>query len=270
MSSLKNISDYIFTNKELLANDIVKEVVKSLDMDIPLWEQEQAVNMYIEFLSFLGDYMVSGEEKVPDSLVAWSKRNAAMVSLDGNLSTLVVRYLPTRNIITDLLTNLALKYNLSLKELSELVKQVNRMLDISLNETVANFEYLASEFKKMSQMELAKVGAPIVPIKDGIVVLPLVGNIDTYRIEYMIKHLTPKITTSNVTHAIVDFSGVYKMDKENIPFLNELIQMVRLMGIQVIATGVSPSLAKMTLNEGIEVSANKIFPNLKIALESIN
>ena len=269
MSSLNNISNYIFANKELLATDIVNGVVNSVDMDIPAWEQEQAINMYTEFLSFLRDYIVSGEEKTPEHLLVWSKKNAAMVSLDGNLSTLVVRYLPTRNILTDLLTNLALKFELSLKELSELIKQVNRMLDISLNETVANFEYLASEYQKKSQMELAKVGAPIVPVKEGIIVLPLVGHIDTYRIEYMIEHLTPKITKSSISYAIVDFSGVYKIDNGNIHYINQLIQMVRLMGIIVIATGLSPSLAKMILKEDLELSANQVYPNLKIALESI-
>ncbi|MER2169105.1 MAG: STAS domain-containing protein [Psychrobacillus psychrodurans] len=269
MGSLTSISDYIFTHKEELANDIVERVVNSVDMEIPHWEQEQAVNMYIEFLSFLGEYTLSGEEKIPESLVTWSKKNAAMVSLDDNLSTLVVRYLPTRNIITDLLTNLAIKFDLSLLELGKLIKQVNRMLDISINETVVNFEQLASEYQRMSQMELAKVGTPIVPVKEGIIVLPLVGHIDTYRINYMIEHLTPKIATSNVIHAIVDFSGVYKIEKGNITYINQLIQMVRLMGINIIATGVTPSLAKLTLTENIDVSANQIYPNLKIALESM-
>ena len=270
MSPLISISDYIFNNKELLASNIVEEVINSLDMDIPQWEQEQAKNMYIEFVTFIGDYILSGEEKIPESLLIWSKKNAAMVSLDGNLSTLVVRYLPTRNVITDILTNLAITFDLNLKELSKLIKQVNRMLDMSLNETVANYEYLASEYQKMSQMELAKVGAPIVPVKEGIIVLPLVGHIDTYRIDYMIENLTPKIASADVFYVIIDFSGVYKIDKGNVQYINELVQMIRIMGISVMATGICPDLAKMTINEGIDVAADVIYPNLKIALESIN
>ncbi|MER2009482.1 MAG: STAS domain-containing protein, partial [Psychrobacillus sp.] len=187
-----------------------------------------------------------------------------------NLSTLVVRYLPTRNVITDILTNLAITFDLNLKELSKLIKQVNRMLDMSLNETVANYEYLASEYQKMSQMELAKVGAPIVPVKEGIIVLPLVGHIDTYRIDYMIENLTPKIASAGVFYVIIDFSGVYKIDKGNVQYINELVQMIRIMGISVMATGICPDLAKMTINEGIDVAADVIYPNLKIALESIN
>lgn len=269
MSSLKSISNYIFNNKELLANEIVNGVVHSIDMEIPPWEQEQAINMYIEFVSFIGEYVVSGEEKIPDSLLEWSKKNAAMVSLDGNLSILVVRYLPTRNVITEILTNLAVQFNLSLHELSKMIIQVNRMLDVSLNETVANYEFLVSEYKKTSQMEIAKVATPVIPVKDGIIVLPLVGRIDTFRIKYLIENSTPKIANIDVNYVIIDFSGVYKIDKVNIRLINEMVQMIRLMGINVIATGVSPDLAKMAIIEGIEISSI-VYPNLKIALESIH
>ena len=71
-------------------------------------------------------------------------------------------------------------------------------------------------------------------------------------------------------YVIIDFSGVYKIDKGNVQYINELVQMIRIMGISVMATGICPDLAKMTINEGIDVAADVIYPNLKIALESIN
>jgi rsbT co-antagonist protein RsbR len=268
MNSHNNISNHLLSNKESLAIEIVNGVLNSLNLDIPKWEQDQAVTMFIEFVSFISEYIISEEEKTPELLLVWSKKNAAMITLDGNLSTLVVRYLPTREVITDILTELGLEYNLSLKELSKLIKQVNRMLDISLNETVSNFEFLVNECQKMAQIELAEVSTPIVPVKDGIIVLPLVGNIDSYRIQYMMENLLPKMSDLGVNCVIADFSGVYKLDKENVKYLNQIGQMLRLMGIDIISTGISPKLSQLAINEGIDLSGSKVYSNLKIALES--
>jgi rsbT co-antagonist protein RsbR len=270
MTSLKNIADCLLDNKKSLAVKIVDGVLTSMRLNIPDWEKTQAEEMYIEFVSCLGDYINNEEEIVPQTLLAWSKKNAAMVSLEGKISTIAVRYPPTRDVITDILTDLGIEFGLTLRELSKLVKQANRLLDLSLNETVLAFEHLAEEYQKKTKMELAEVSTPIVPVKEGIVILPLVGKIDAERAKYLMENVLPKIANLDVKHVIADFSGVPSLEQENAYHLQQIGQMLRLMGIHIISTGISPKLAQIAVNAGIDLSRSETYANLKRALESLD
>lgn len=66
-------------------------------------------------------------------------------------------------------------FNLTVEEHANTIKLFNYIMDISLNETVYAFERLSEECKQETDRELLNLSAPIVPIKEGVVVLPLVG-----------------------------------------------------------------------------------------------
>lgn len=269
MTTSQKVSDYLLNNTETLAINIVDKVINTMNLEIPELERTQAITMYIEFIRCLGEYVINEEEKIPDSLIAWSKKNAGMVSLEGKISTIFVRYPPTRDIITDILTDLGIEHKLSLKDHGKLIKQVNRLLDISLNETIFAFEHLTDEYQKETQRELAKLSAPIVPVKDGVVVLPLVGSIDSYKTQYLIENVVPKLAGLGINHVIADFSGVPNLNQEHVFHLHHIGQMLRLMGIHVISTGIRPELAQLAVKTGLDLSRGETYANLKKALESL-
>jgi rsbT co-antagonist protein RsbR len=268
MASALRISEYLVNNKEALAAKIVDGVLNKMDLTIPELERKRAVTMHIELMESLGEYILNEEERIPESLLFWSKRNAAMVSFEGKISTIAVRYPPTRDVITDILTELGMEYNLGLKELSKLIKQVNRLLDISLNETIETYEHLADEYRLQAQIELAEVSTPIVPVKDGVVILPLVGYMNSCKAQYIMERVIPKIADSGARDVIVDFSGVPSLEVEMAFRLKQIAQMLRLMGIHVITTGISPKLAQLVVHAGIDLSQTT-FLTLKQALESL-
>ena len=271
MTSLRNISEYLHNNAEHLAIEIVDGVINNMQLEIPTEEKQQAINMYIKFMGFLGEFIKTGAEGVPQNLIEWSKMNAErQVSYAEKISNIIVRYPPTRDILTDIITRLSIEYELSILENVNLIKQINRMLDVSVSETVLAFEHLTDEYQKETQQELAKVSAPIVPVKDGVVILPLVGNIDSYRATYIMENVLPKIADLEINDVIVDFSGVLAIDRENAYYLHQIGTMLRLMGLNIIATGIRPDLAKVAVNVGINLSETKTFSNVKFALESID
>ncbi len=143
------------------------------------------------------------------------------------------------------------------------------MLDISLNETIFAFERLSDEYKEKTQRELDELSAPIVMIKDGIAVLPLIGIIDSYRANYIMEKVVPKISELRLNYVIVDFSGILKIDTDIARHLHQIGQMLDLLGIQTLTTGLRPELAKTVVNSGINMSEITSFANVKQALESI-
>lgn len=272
MSSFLNFSTYISENVETLAIQVVESVLGRLELEIPAWEKEQANNMYVELLRFFGDSFVEKEKEVaPDFFIDWSRKNAKMqVSSQGKISAIAVRYSPTRVVLTEILTKISQELDLSLEENALIIKRINIMLDSSLNETIFAYEQLYEEAKEETKKEMAALSAPIIPVKDGIVILPLIGDIDTYRVNFIMQHILPKIAEMDVKYLIIDFSGLYTVNIEIAEHLNQIGDMLKLIGIHVLTSGVRPDLAQVIVKSRINVAGLETFATVKKALETIS
>lgn len=270
MTPISNISNYLIDNAEALAGEIVKGVLLRLKLEIPTEEKERAIQMYTGFVGFLGKSLISEEEGVPKDLLDWSKKNAEeLVAAGGKLSEIVARYPGTREIFTEFLTSVGLTFKLSTEETVFIIKQVNVLLDVSLNETVFAFERLSDKFMEESKKEMAELSAPIVPIKEGVAVLPLIGVIDYYRATYILEKVVPKIADLRVRQLITDYSGILTIDDDVARYLYQIENILGLLGIKTIVTGLRPDLAQTIVRAGINMSATPTFAHVKQALESI-
>ncbi|WKA53054.1 STAS domain-containing protein [Planococcus shixiaomingii] len=272
MASFTDFSTYININQEAVAREVVSGVRDALQQHIPEWELEQAVKMYVELLAVFGESLKNGnKEVVPNVLINWSKQNAQMqVSAGGNLAEIVVRYPPTREIFTEVFTRISIDLSMPIEDNAFLIKRINAMLDISLNETFFAFERLTDEFKRNSQKELLELSAPIVPITDAVVVIPLIGFIDEYRTKHMMEKVIPKLADMDVRHVITDFSGVMTINLNIAESLYQFGAMLRLMGMHVVSAGLRPDLAQTIVTGGIDMSKIESFATVKQALQSIN
>ncbi|MBN6187793.1 STAS domain-containing protein [Aneurinibacillus sp. BA2021] len=269
MSSISKVTNYLMEHAESLAVEIVRDVVQRMNLDIPEWEKEQAVKMYIEFLSFLGKTAAYGEE-VPDDLIAWSKKNGEReASSGGKISDIVVRYPATRVVFSERVTQLSLEYGLSVEDTVALINRINFILDISVNETVFAFERLRHKIMKETQKEMAELSAPIVPIRDHTAVLPLIGSIDSYRATYILEKVVPKIAELKVEQLIVDFSGIPTIDTAVAHYLFKIENVLRILGINTVVTGIRPEIAQTVVSGGIDMSSIKTYATVKQALESM-
>lgn len=270
MTSFFNISNYLIESAESLAVEIVEGVLHRMKLEIPEWEKEQAITMYVQFMEFLGRSLIDDKKGVSEELVLWSKENGERQAASGEkISEIVVRYPPTRDIFIEILTRISLEFELSIKETAFIIKRINTMLDISLNETVFAFERLADKMMDETQREMAELSAPVVPIKEGMAVLPLIGAIDSYRATYILEKVIPQIAELQTKHLIIDFSGILIIDIEIAHYLYQIENILRLLGVNTIITGLRPQLAQTIVNGGIDMSYIKTFATVKQALDSL-
>ncbi|WP_164988862.1 STAS domain-containing protein [Fictibacillus sp. S7] len=267
--TLKMISKHFVENANSLAIEVVETVLSSMSLKISNQKKEQTIEMYVELFEFLGSSIVEKQSiGVPGVILEWSKKNAKS-QLGLRISEIVLRYSPTREVLNDLITNLSEQNGLTLRENSSVIKLVNQILDLSLNETVLSFEELSDKERKEAQKEAAELSAPVVPIKEGVAVVPLIGTFDEYRITYLGNKVLPKIVEMQVRQLIVDYSGVITLDLEFTYALAELGKMLELLDIEIIVTGIQPQLAQVIVQSGIDVGKTRYFANLKHALEYI-
>lgn len=270
MTPKSKVADYLMSQAQSLSLEIVDGVLQTMNLVIGEEEKQQAITMYIEFLGFLGQSLKENRETIPKDLLDWSKKNAEQqVAAGGKISDISVRYLPTREIFTDLLTKISIEFGLSVEENTFIIKRVNSLLDVSHNETILAFELLTDRYREKTKKEMAKLSAPIVLVKEGIAVLPLIGVIDPYRASYILEKVVPKVADLQVEHVIADCSGLLTIDAEIVSYLRQLSEVLLLLGINVILTGLRPELTQFIVNSGIDMSAIKTFAHVKQALESI-
>lgn len=98
--------------------------------------------------------------------------------------------------------------------------------------------------------EMAHLSTPIVPISKGISVLPLIGSITQSRLEQLTDKMSSYLTKSKDDYLILDLSGLYEVDTYVAASLLKLNDLTKLIGTQLVLTGIRPELAIKTLDFG--------------------
>jgi PAS domain S-box-containing protein len=119
-----------------------------------------------------------------------------------------------------------------------------------LTERRANEERIKKQ--AMEIMEMATV--PIVQVWEGVVLAPLIGALDSQRTQQLMERLLHRITETASPVALLDITGVPTIDSQTAQHLIETISAVRLLGAEVILTGVRPTIAQTLVHLGIDLS----------------
>lgn len=103
------------------------------------------------------------------------------------------------------------------------------------------------------QAALRELSTPLVPIADGVVAMPIIGTIDTMRAQQIMETLLHGIADHHADIAILDITGVKVVDTQVAAALVRSAQAARLLGAQVVLTGISPEVAQTLVHIGIEM-----------------
>lgn len=271
MTTISAVANYLTENAELLSKDMVNDILARIGLEIPKEEVEVAITVYTEFIGFLGNSLECDEESVPEALIAWSKQNGEQTaSQTGKISTIINRYPPTRLAFIDKISEVCKQHDLSVDEVVTIIKRVSFILDISINETVLAFERYNESLIEIAKAELNELSAPIVPIQDGLAVLPLIGSIDYDRAMLIMEKVIPRISKLGLDCIIIDFSGLSIIDTNVAKYIFDIHSVLNLLGINAIATGIRPEIAQAVVSSGIEFASIKTYSNVKQAIDSMN
>ncbi len=113
---------------------------------------------------------------------------------------------------------------------------------------------------------LQELSTPIIPVMDRIIVMPLVGSIDTLRARDITRTLLAGISRYRAKIVIVDITGVPLVDSGVADHLNKTIMAARLKGAQTIVTGMSDAVAEAIVELGIDWSGIQTLGDLQTGL----
>ncbi|NJN65627.1 MAG: PAS domain-containing protein [Chloroflexaceae bacterium] len=114
---------------------------------------------------------------------------------------------------------------------------------------------------------LRELSTPLIPLSNTVVLMPLVGTIDSSRAQQVMETLLEGIATHQATTAILDITGVSVVDTQVANALIQAAQAVKLLGAQVILTGIGPAMAQTLIHLGADMSSVVTRGSLQGAVE---
>lgn len=112
---------------------------------------------------------------------------------------------------------------------------------------------LQEQVIRAHETALAQMSTPLIPISDDVVVMPLIGAMDSQRAERVLTTLLEGVTSSHARVAIVDITGVSVVDHEVANSLVRAAQAVKLLGAQVVLTGIRPEVAQTMIELAVDL-----------------
>ncbi len=145
-----------------------------------------------------------------------------------------------------------------------LVKFMN--LDVAI--VIETYSNVVSEAVSAQSQAVMEMSTPVTQIWEGILMLPVVGIIDSKRAQEIMATTLSKISETQAQVFIMDISGVAVVDTQVANHMIQITKATRLMGCESTISGLSPSIAETIVQLGIEVGKVKPTATLKDALSS--
>ncbi|UQA55337.1 STAS domain-containing protein [Polyangium aurulentum] len=101
--------------------------------------------------------------------------------------------------------------------------------------------------------ELLALSTPLIPIADEVIAMPLIGQIDAQRAGQILEALLGGVVDNGARVAILDITGVRTVDTEATNAIVDASKAVRLLGAEVVLTGIGPEVARALVELGSDL-----------------
>jgi rsbT co-antagonist protein RsbR len=127
----------------------------------------------------------------------------------------------------------------------------------------AEREALQQQVIDAQRSALRELSTPLIPITDDVVIMPLIGTIDSGRAQQVMETLLEGVAQHQARLVILDITGVSVVDTQVAQAFIQAAQAVRLLGAQVMLTGIQPQIAQTLVHLGVDLSGIQTQGNLQ-------
>jgi len=107
---------------------------------------------------------------------------------------------------------------------------------------------------RQQQDALRELSTPVLQVRERLLILPIIGILDTQRAQQLTEQLLRGIRTHRAKVVVVDITGVPEIDEVVANHLVQTVDASRLMGAGVIVTGLSADIAQTLVTIGVDLS----------------
>jgi PAS domain S-box-containing protein len=119
------------------------------------------------------------------------------------------------------------------------------------------------------QATLRELSTPLIPLAQGVLVMPLIGAIDSQRAQQVIEELLHGVSERKARVVILDITGVAVVDTQVANALIRAAQAVKLLGADVVLTGIRPEIAQTLVGLGVDLSSVRTISSLESGIAQV-
>lgn len=120
---------------------------------------------------------------------------------------------------------------------------------------------------RQQQEAIRELSTPVLQVRERMLLLPIIGVIDTVRARLITESLLKSIRANRAKVVVMDVTGVATIDSKVSNHILQTVTAARLMGAQVIVSGLSSEVAQSLAALGIELSKIHTVGDLQGGLE---
>jgi rsbT co-antagonist protein RsbR len=120
---------------------------------------------------------------------------------------------------------------------------------------------------RQQQEAIRELSTPVLQIRDRLLLLPIIGVIDTQRARMVTENLLTAIRNTRAKVVVMDTTGVATIDSKVANHLLQTVAAAKLMGAAVIVTGLSAEVAQSLVALGIDLEKLRTVGDLQGGLE---
>jgi len=114
---------------------------------------------------------------------------------------------------------------------------------------------------------ISELSTPVIPVLEGILVLPLVGSVDTERARRITEVVLEEVSLRHARVMILDITGVPVVDTAVANALLRTAAATRLLGAETILVGITPSVAQTMIQLGVSLEGLTTRADLQSGIE---
>jgi rsbT co-antagonist protein RsbR len=152
--------------------------------------------------------------------------------------------------------------------------KLNRVLDAYepganriANTVAVGFVQERERVISQQQEAIRELSTPVLQVRERLLILPIIGVVDPQRARQLTEQLLRGIRTNRARVVVIDITGVAAMDATVANHLVQTVEASRLLGADVIVTGLSPEIAQTLVNIGVDLGKMKTMGDLQGGIE---
>jgi rsbT co-antagonist protein RsbR len=107
---------------------------------------------------------------------------------------------------------------------------------------------------KQQQEAIKELSTPVLPLRSGLLLLPVIGVIDSQRARQLTEQLLDGIRAHRAKAVVIDLTGVPAVDSAVANHLLQTVRAAKLLGANAVVTGISTENAQTLTRIGVDLS----------------
>ena len=200
-----------------------------------------------------------------DSAEAYARRMAERGVLRGMTSEQIMGGMLTLRDVYG--RSLFSKYRASMAQLTEALDVYEPVANNILAIVAMAFIGERENVVRQQQEAIRELSTPVLQVREGLLILPIIGLIDSFRARQLTEQLLRAIRTNRARAVVIDITGVPAVDSKVANHLLQTVDAARLMGARVIITGLSPDVAQALVYVGVDLTRLRTVGDLQGGIE---